>query len=80
MSRGRFSMILHLSYVPFLDFGFWISDFGFIDPKSRFRIRNSPLNLLYLNFRIILTVALFAFVLFTTLFLKNNDLFTPTVA
>ena len=38
------------------------------------------LNLLYCNFCISLTVALFAVVLFTTFFLENNDLVTFPVA
>jgi hypothetical protein len=60
------------------DFGSRILDLQIRNPYSA--IRNSPLNLLYLDFRISLAVALFALVLFAAFLFENNDLFAAAMA
>lgn len=65
-------MNLHLSYEPF-----FIVDGG---PISTITPAILLLDLLYLNFCITLAMALLALVLLTALLLKNDDLFSPSMA
>src|SRR5688572_9627654 len=70
-----------MSHNLILDFGFWILDLAKTkDQRPKTKNLFPPLNLVYLNFRIILTVTFCPFVMFAAFLYKNDNFFAASMS